>query len=344
MIRVLIVEDSKLMALQIEEVLREHGDIEVVGRAANGRDAVELNQRLKPSVVTMDIHMPEMDGLEATRQMMAHRPVPILIVSNSTFREGMGKVFEALSSGALDIYDKTRLENLLDNAPAKQEFIEKVRLLAGTPVIRHPLAKMTAPKMPVKAQTGLKTTGRVVAIGASTGGPQALMEVLPKIPADFPYPVLLVQHIVASFTEGFADWLGTITKLKVKVAEAGELLKAGVLYVAPASVHMAAAPGGGIELRKGAPVDGQIPSATVLLESVAAVYGPNALGIILTGMGQDGAKGLKAMKDAGAETIAQDESTSIIYGMPKAAAESGAARAILPLPAIDDYILTWARR
>lgn len=343
MIRVLIVEDSKLMALQLEEALRTDAEIVVAGRARNGREAVEMNGRLKPDIVTMDIHMPEMDGLEATRQMMAHRPVPILIVSNSTFREGMGKVFEALSSGALDIYDKTQLENFLENGEAQKAFISKVKFLAGTPVIRHPLVRLQAANGERKKSGDSTKNGKIVVIGASTGGPQALVEVFKNISGGFPYPILVVQHIVPSFTQGFSDWLGTMTSLKVKVASAGERVQSGCVYVAAPEAHMAIDNEGRLELIYGKPVDGQLPSANVLLESAAAVYGNRALGIILTGMGSDGARGLKAIRDAGGDTIAQDEKTSVIYGMPKTAAEMGGAKSILPLNLIESYIKQWAR-
>lgn len=348
MIRVLIVEDSSLMAKILAAILNTDPQIMVVGTAKDGVEAVGLAEKLKPNLITMDIHMPRMDGLEATKQIMAYFPTPILILSASVHRveHGVDKVFTALSYGALDVMEKKAFMGDEIDEQAKIELLEKIKLLARIRVISHPLAKIEKGQLGPMAKNKTPVTsnsGKAVGIVASTGGPQALSKMLKALPEKFSAPVFLVQHLPNGFVQGFADWLKQEVPLQVKVAEAGEKAQAGIIYLAPNDKHLKVGAGGILLLSHEAPVGFQRPSGDLLLQSIAEVYGANAMGIVLTGMGSDGAQGLKKIHDSKGFTLAQDEATSIVYGMPKVALELGGVDEIVPLLLIPEKIKNWVQ-
>jgi two-component system, chemotaxis family, protein-glutamate methylesterase/glutaminase len=335
MIKVLIVEDSPSVSAMLKKILSSDPQIEVVGTAYNGKDAVELVPKLKPDIITMDIHLPVMDGFEATKQIMAYNPTPILVISASVFTEGMNKVFKAISYGALDVIEKKEMVVDGDQASARQ-LIEKVKFLSTIKVLHHPLAKLEEhrEKVPVIVETRLGAgvrQDRIVAIACSTGGPQALAVILKKFPKNFPCGVVVVQHIASGFDQGLASWLDSECNLQVKIAMHNEEIRPGVVYIAPCDLQMRVTSGGRIAISAEPARGGHLPAGDVLLESVAQVYKNNAVGVILTGMGRDGALGIKAIKDARGRTIAQDEKSSVVFGMPKAAIELGAADKISAL-------------
>jgi len=317
-IRVLVVDDSGLVRDMIRSILTSESDIVVVGEAANGAEAVAKVASLMPDIVTMDIEMPVMGGLEAIERIIAEHPVPILVVTALT---GVRTAFSAVSKGALDVIEKPdiSLENM-------RNLIQKVRLLARVDVSAHLLAigrRNGAQAANAKnAQTGFTKAG-IVAIAASTGGPQAIHSILSHLPARFPVPIVITQHIAFGFTQGIVDWLNSGTPLTVEVAGNGNIVSAGHVYVNPAEHSMRITQQGMIIL--GDKDAGQIynPSCNTLLSSVATAYREHAIGLILSGMGDDGVTGMQAIRKAGGATIAQDEKSSVVFGMNRMAVERG---------------------
>lgn len=342
-IRVLVVDDSPLMCKVLTNILNPDPQILVAGVAHNGKEAVEIVPRLKPDIITMDIHMPVMDGFEATRQIMAYNPTPILVVSSSVFKVGMDKVFKAISYGALDVLDKGELEIAGDKKPG-QVLIEKIKFLSNVKVIHHPLAKLQKERLIGDLEAPKKKVPhKIVVIVASTGGPQALLEILKRFPEDFPCGIVIVQHITKGFVEGLVDWLDKECQLMVKIGTDSEEIRPGVAYIAPDSVQMRILEGGKIDLSNEPAYEGHIPSGDVLLESVARAYGEGAVAAILTGMGRDGAMGMKAIKQMHGQTIAQDEKSCKVFGMPKAAIEMDVIDKTLPLERIAEEIVGMLR-
>lgn len=338
MIRVLVVDDSLTVRQRLIEILGTDPDFVVVGEAGDGRRAVELVSKLRPDVITLDIAMPDMTGLEATEQIMAHHPTPILVVSSSFNRGELFDTYGALSAGAVDVLDKPRPDDL----EWERRFLASVRLVSKIKVITHPrgrLGSLGRTRDPSQRFGKLETaTARgfdVVAIGASTGGPGALSAVLGAIGADFPLPVLVILHIDAQFAGAFAEWLGQQTRLPVRLARDGEPLAeaAGQVRLAPADVHLAVQ-ARRIRLIASPPRNHCRPSVDVLFESLAAEPGLHIAACLLTGMGRDGAAGMLAIRRGGGYTIAQDEATSVIYGMPREAVLLGGVDRELPLPEI----------
>ena len=342
-IRVLVVEDSPLMCKILTTVLNSDPQILVAGVANNGKEAVELVPRLKPNIITMDIDMPVMDGFEATKQIMAYRPTPILIVSSSVFKLGMEKVFKAISHGALDVIDKSELE-LVGDKKSGEILIAKIKFLTGVRVTDHPPATFgdEQPVADLKAPRK-RVSDKIVAIVASTGGPQALLKILKRLPEDFPCGIVIVQHITSGFLSGLVDWLAKECKIKVKIGEDSEEIQAGVAYIAPDNLHMRVVAGGRISLSDEPQNRGHRPSGDVLLESVARTYGKGSLGAILTGMGRDGAIGMKAIKQSQGRTIAQNEKSCVVFGMPHAAIEMNVIDKVLPLERIAEEIVLIVR-
>lgn len=334
-VRVLVVEDSLTVRKRLVEVLSAADGVEVVGEAADGRGAVEQCRRLRPDVVTMDLVLPDRSGIDAIGDIMAHQPTPILVVSSSTNRGDLFRTCDALAAGALDVLEKP--------APITGEWerrlIRAVTLVSRVKVITHLRGKLPAVEAKAPAlvrEDGAAGAPRLLAIGASTGGPGAVLLLLKSLGLDFPVPILLVLHIGESFAEALASWLASQTGMPVRCAVDGDSLpepgRASVL-MAPAERHLELR-GDTLRLTTGAARNSCRPSIDVLFESVAAELGSQAIGCLLTGMGRDGAEGLLSMRQAGAWTIAQDEATSVVYGMPAEAARLGAAAAILPLPDI----------
>ena len=343
-IRVLVVEDSPLMCKVITNILNSDPQIIVAGIAHNGKEAIELVPRLKPNIITMDIHMPVMDGYEATKQIMAYCPTPILVVSTSVFKEGMNKVFKAISYGALDVIDKGAMEAYGDEKSGR-ELINKIKFLSNIKVITHPLAKLEKESSAKVLNISKRNApDRIVAIAASTGGPEAIHSILKSLPEDFPCALVIVQHMTSGFVGGLAGWLNDESKINVKVAENGEGLLPGTAYIAPCDSQMRVDENKKIRITDEPPCDGQRPSGSILLESVARVYREGAIGIVLTGMGRDGSIGLSAIKRLGGVTIAQDEKSCVVFGMPKAAIEMNAAKTVLPLEKIAEEIVESLKR
>lgn len=338
-IRVLVVEDSPLMCKVLTNILNPDPHILVAGIANNGQEAVEIVPRLKPDIITMDIHMPVMDGYEATKRIMAFNPTPILVVSSSVFKVGMEKVFKSISYGALDIIDKSELE-IAGNEKSGEVLIQKIKFLSGVKVIHHPLAKLQKERPRVDLEVPRKKfSDKIVAIVASTGGPQALLEILKRFPKDFPCGIVIVQHITNGFVEGLVDWLDNECQLTVKIGKDSEEIRPGVAYIAPDSFQMRVEEGGKIGLSDEPAYEGHRPSGDVLLESVARAYGERVVATILTGMGRDGAMGMKAIKQLSGRTIAQDEGSCVVFGMPKAAIEMDVIDKISPLGKIAEEIV-----
>lgn len=340
-IRVLIVDDSPLIVKILASILNSDPQILIVGTARDGKEAVEVVPRLKPDLITMDIEMGVMDGLEATKQIMAYCPTPILVVSATIFKGGTDKVFRAISYGALDVMDKGRIDVMGDkDKKFGSELIEKIKFLSKIKVMRHPLAKLENEKRAVRLRAPFKNaTDKIVAIVVSTGGPQALFEILKNMPPDFPCGIVIVQHIVSGFVEGLAEWLARQCDISVKVACDCEEILPAVAYLAPSDFHMRVRDDKKISLSNDSASCNHKPSGNVLLESVANVYQDGAVGVILTGMGQDGAQGMKAVKQQHGQTIAQDEKSCIVFGMPKAAIDLGVIDKVVPLQKIVETVV-----
>lgn len=338
-IRALVVEDSAVAREMLVQILSSDDGIEVIGTARDGVDAVEKTANLRPDIITMDIHMPRMDGLQATEKIMAFTPTPILVVSSSVYGEGMGRAFDALAMGALEVVKKPEPKDWAELDRLGRDIIRRVKVLSKVRVITHIKGKRDSLHAAYGgAPAGAAREGRsIVAIGSSTGGPSALLSVLGYLPEDFPVPVVIAQHIAEGFVPGLVSWLSAGCKIRIRAAENGEQARPGIVYFAPTGENLET---DGLTLRYTKPRHGQlyIPSADTLFESVARSHGGRAVGVILTGMGADGASGLKMLKERGAATIGQDEATSTVYGMPRAAKELGALDQVLPVHSIGEAI------
>ncbi len=338
-IRVFVVEDSPLMCKILVTLLNHDPQILVVGVAMDGKEALDLLPHLKPDIMTLDMDLPVLDGLEVTRQVMSYHPTPILIVSSSVFKTGMEKVFRAISFGALDVLDKS---DLIPKGEGKsgEELIEKIKHLTRAKLLNRNLLRVREEKGGVeikRPKSGFSQ--RIVAMVASTGGPQALIKILRSLPEEFPCGILIVQHMASGFLTGMVDWLNKECRIKIKIGEDQEIIRPGVAYIAPDHFQMRVVEGGRISLSDEPPTNGHKPSGDVLLESVARVYGKGSIGVILTGMGKDGAMGMRMIKQFRGKTIAQDEKSCVVFGMPHAAIETGAVDRILPLEKIADELL-----
>lgn len=430
-IRVLLVEDSPVALIVLKRMLSSSPEILVVGEARTGKEALALIPQLQPQVICTDLHMPQMDGLEFTQEVMANFPRPILVISASVQAENTQNVFRLLQAGAVDVFPKPRGAIAANYESMRQELIGKIKILSGVAVFtlrrkksttepnaastftpaKPPLEKGSAavrvrestlvpqkqknspaenglgmgdqgkanslltsracaiardstpnvppPNVPPPtAPSAQKSTGeasfflanspgrRVLAIGASTGGPQALHAILSQLPADLPVPVLCVQHISEGFLQGLVDWLGSESRLAVKIASAGEWPKAGTVYFPPERLHLELDSQGRFSYSSAPPMSGHRPSVTVTFNSVAKYYGKAAVGVLLTGMGRDGADGMQAIASVGGLTIAQDEKTCVVFGMPKEAIALGAVHHILPINEIAPLLLSklWVKK
>ena len=340
-IRVLVVEDSLTVRRRLCDLLNAHAEFTVVGEAADGRRAIELCDELRPDIVTMDMMLPVMSGLAATEYIMAHHPTPILIVSASLNRGELFKTYEALAAGAVDVLDKPSGDDR--DGDWEQRFLATVRLVSRIRVITHPRARLglmgrAGGGLPLRLSSLPPTPASgfaLLAIGASTGGPGALATILQAIPSGFALPIVLVLHIGESFATALADWLDGQSSCRVTYAHDGDPLMAaaGQVVMAPPGRHLTVRDGR-FRLDSNPERHSCRPSVDVLFESVAREFGKSAAACLLTGMGRDGATGLLAIRTAGGLTMAQDEATSVVYGMPREAALLGAAERILPLEEI----------
>lgn len=336
LIRVLIADDSLLIRTVLRDLLAVDPGIEIVGEASDGRAAVEMTACLKPDLVIMDVIMPVMDGLEAVTAIMASTPVPILMLSANTDPADSRSAFAAIRLGALDVMAKPAGATTEAFAQLSAQLIAKVRSLSRIRVMHHFRPKrQVPPPVPAPTASGPAGTRRILAIGASTGGPKAVLQLLKELPADLPAAGLIVQHIADGFAAGFAEWLDREVPLKVVLAREGEELQPGRLLVAPNGNHLTVTDSGRVALRNTAPLHNCRPAVDALFQSLAAAgVGGETVGVILTGMGNDGAAGLKALHAQGASTLAQDEASCAVFGMPKAAIDAGGVDRVLPLNAL----------
>ena len=337
-IKVLVVDDSGLVREILKKILETDPLIQVVGMAENGERAIELVRKLRPDTVTMDINMPVMDGFKATEQIMAYHPTPILILSSVIDKEGIYTTFNALAAGAVDVMEKpSGLEGNTWNKIG-EVLIQKVRQIAKVKVITHVKGKSREFSKQREPVSLLKPDRyEIIGIGASTGGPPVVMQILKNIPANYDAGILVVQHMAVGFIEGFMKWLGNVCKVKVKLAQEGEKIEKGQVLIAPDGFHTIIRGKKSVGLISGNPVNSVKPSIDILFNSIAEVYGESAIGVLLTGMGADGAEGLKHIKDKGGITIAQSEDSCAVFGMPKVAIEKGAVSKVL---SVEDIIRT----
>lgn len=393
MIRVLLVEDSPVATTIFKRMLSTSPDIVVVGCARTGTEGLAMIPHLQPHVICTDLHMPQMDGLEFTQEVMAKFPRPILVISSSVQPENTHNVFKLLQAGAVEVFPKPRGAIGEHYETTRSELISKIRILSGvavftryrkqqipesTPVVTktdgttkpvssqpeestrvglsvrpkvgiQPLpSSRRANSPPASSRTSILSVRtsispvqlvKIVGIGASTGGPQALYTILTNLPANFPLPIICVQHISEGFLQGLVDWLNSESAMQVKIASADELPQPGTIYFPPERHHLELNSQNRFICSSAPPCSGHRPSVTVTFNSIAKIYGSKAMGILLTGMGRDGADGMQAIHQAGGVTIAQDEKTSVVFGMPKEAIALGAASLVLPINEIAPMML-----
>lgn len=360
MIRILIVDDSAFMRKVITDLFNEAKDFEVVGTAKNGKEAVELVEKLNPDLVTMDVEMPVMNGLDALEQIMQKHPVPVVMFSSLT-HEGADATIKALSLGAIDFVAKTggsissvegiknEVREICRNAAkanlrrfgklnSYNYLKEKTQVSASTMVKNNVIPK---------AATPLKIGNnkyKIVAIGTSTGGPRALQEIITKLPGDYPYPVVVVQHMPVGFTKSLANRLDFISKIKVKEAEQDDKLVPGMVYIAPGGYHMRFVTKTNevfVNLTKDELVNGHRPAVDPMFESVSTIYGNSVIAVILTGMGGDGAQGMQLIKSKGGFNIAESQNTAVVFGMPKVAIEKGVVDRVVDLGDIAKELISF---
>jgi two-component system chemotaxis response regulator CheB len=347
-VKVLIVDDSPSARRLISEILLLDPGIEVVGSAEDGYEALTAVRRLRPDVVTMDLVMPRLDGLQAIRQIMAEVPTPVVVVAAP--QSSGNWVFQAMEAGALTVLPKPSGPGSPSFEREARRLVSAVKLTAGASVAARRPSRPVASDAAGHGGTAGITDGppdgavEIVAVAASTGGPPAFARIVRELPADLAVPLLLVQHIASGFEEGLAGWLSALGSVRVSVARNGARLRAGEVVLAASGTHLGVSAGGTVILSSAPPIDGFRPSATFMFRGVAEVYGRRALGVMLTGMGRDGVGGLVELRRAGGHVIAQDEETSAVYGMPAAAVAAGAVDRVLPLSGIADAIISRCRR
>lgn len=351
LIKVLIVDDSAFMRKVLTDIINSDPKLQVVGTARNGQDALEKITELNPDVVTMDIEMPEMDGITTLETLMRSKPIPIIMLSSLT-KAGAEQTIRALQMGAVDFIAKPSGQISLDIENIKDEIIRKIVVAAGTRKKMQNLSTMPdfiSPISSVSAEKKLdydKQLNKLIIIGTSTGGPKALNQVLPRFPASLNAAILVVQHMPAGFTKSLAERLNTLSKIKVKEAEDGEQILPGCAYIAPGDYHLRVSSQRYanmqklvVKLSQEPPRGGHRPSVDDMFASVAEQFWGSIVGVIMTGMGHDGTTGLQYIKNKGGQTIAEHQSSCVVYGMPKSAIESGFVDKIAPLTEITNEVL-----
>lgn len=339
MIKILIADDSATDAAILKEIVNSEPDMEVVGIARDGREAIALTQKLKPDLITMDIKMPKMDGYVAIDMIMKLHPTPIVVISSMINAADSDSTFKALEAGALTVLNKPVNIRSPLFAATKRNMVDTIRNMAEIKVIRK--RSMTA-SVPNKFSATQHGEYQMVVIGSSVGGPQALKEILTRLPANFPMPIVCVQHMTSGFITGFAKWLDSHVALEVKCVENDELLLPGVVYFAQDNEHMQVKRSANqlrALLKKGDPVSGFCPSITVLMKSIANHCGKHAIGVLLTGMGSDGAEGMLALKQVGSHTIIQDPESCVVFGMANVAQSMGAVDKVVDLDKMAEYLI-----
>lgn len=352
-IQVLVVEDSAVVRELLVHLLNSDPEMTVVGTAHNGEEALEFVKRRKPDVITMDINMPRMNGFEATRRIMETAPTPIVIVSGSWDASEVDTTFRALEAGALTAVARPQGPVHPEHERTARELIQTVKLMAEVKVVRR-WSRVRESGGRGREESGVplppgmireaRAKTEIVSMGASTGGPMVLHTILSRLPKDFPLPVLIVQHMAPGFIQGFAAWLGPVSGIPIKVAGDGEPLQPGHAYLAPDGLQMGVDGSGRIALSQAQAENGLRPAVSYLFRSVAEVYGRKAAAVLLTGMGTDGAAELKTLRECGAITIAQDQNTSVVFGMPGEAIRLGAASYVLPPEKIAPALVTLANK
>ncbi len=350
-VRVLIAEDSETLLQLLVRTFEKDGRFTVVGVARNGQEAIDQTLLLKPDVITMDLIMPKVDGFEAIKQIMARRPTPIIVITSAS---DTNSNFEAVRAGALDVVSKPVLINTAEGEKTLSIVLEKVKTLAGVKVLTRKTnllspttgslnASVSAsgdlryqPKFPSKL---LPTLPKVIAIASSTGGPPALSKLLSQIGNKYPIPILIVQHITPGFGKGLIDWLANSIGPHIVEAKEDMIPMSNHIYIAPDNFHLLVSANGRLKLSSALPIKGHRPAANLLFDSVASYYKSSAIAVVLTGMGDDGMTGTRAIKQAGGFCIAQDEASCVVYGMPKAVIEAGLADVVLNINDIGSYLL-----
>jgi two-component system chemotaxis response regulator CheB len=336
-IRVLVADGSVVERDRVVAALRSDPQIEVVGEAAHAVAAVESTKRFRPDVVILGIQLPGSGGSEATREIMIEAPTPVVIVSNQSDERHVKASMLALEAGALAVAPAPQAG---DGDPAAvQRLVSTVKSMAGVKVVRRWRLQAAPDRVRLPDTPSQRTTARIVAIAASTGGPAALQKVLSALPVDFAAPILIVQHISSGFVSGLASWLNALCPLAVKTAEDGEALDGNTVYLAPDGSHLGVSKGFRIALSRADPIGGFRPSASYLFESVATAFGAASLHVILTGMGQDGVTGLRTAFGVGARVVAQDEASSVVFGMPAAAIAAGLVHSVVPLESVSAELM-----
>ncbi len=347
MVKVLIVDDSSFARLSITRQLNADPEIDVVGVARNGIEALEKMKTLEPNVVTLDVEMPRMDGLQTLSHIMAEQPTPVVMLSSLT-GEGTTTTIRALELGAIDYYLKSSPASPVASFGLGDSLVAKVKMAAkvGGSKLRTLVRTVQTRRVDKTATAGSRGPGRspappkkTIIIGSSTGGPNALYQVLPNLPADIPASMLIVQHMPPAFTKSLADRLDQLSEVEVREASVGDALVAGRVLVAPGDYHMTVSPDGRIRLNQEAPVLGLRPAVDITMKSAASVYGAATIGVILTGMGSDGTTGAAAIRSAGGRVTTQDEASCIVYGMPRSVVESGNSDTVVALPRMAREIL-----
>ncbi|HPS00441.1 MAG TPA: chemotaxis-specific protein-glutamate methyltransferase CheB [Candidatus Sumerlaeota bacterium] len=346
-ISILIADDSKPVREILKHIIATDPTLVLAGEATNGLEAVHLTREVKPDVIAMDVVMPGLDGLEATRRIMSETPTPIVIISSLYDPQNSVQNFEALAAGAIALLAKPTL-----SGDGKGEWNTLLATLKAVSRIRdpHPTIMREIPRKPIPlpqpeiSGAPARVCPRLVAIGTSTGGPKALAQLFADLPADFPLPLVVVQHISPGFLEGMVNWLGPLTPLRVKIATPGEVCQPGVIYFAPDGVHTGVDRNLRIIQSNTPSLHNVRPAVTHLFQSVARNLGAASIAILLTGMGDDGARALKEIRDAGGETIAESEETALLFGMPREAIRCGAAHSVLPLYRMANYLTTYLRQ
>jgi two-component system chemotaxis response regulator CheB len=350
-IRVMIIEDSAVIREYLTHIIGEDPRLEVAAAVDSAEEAIRQLNRVAPDVISLDIRLPGMNGLDATLQIMAERPTPIVVISADVDHDELNISMNALRAGALSVVEKPVGVMHKDYKQSAKRICDQLAIMSSVKVVKQRFSRQMAftktPTPPVGAAPSTIPVAKhlwrpsqvkILGVVASTGGPSALATLFQGLPAHFPVPILLVQHITPSFLESFAGWLQGITSFKVDIAQEGELPLPGHIYMAPVDRHLEVV-NGRLRLSDGPPLSAQRPSGTTLLKSIAKDYGESAIGVILTGMGDDGALGMVDMKNRGAYTLAEDESTCVVYGMPAMAVQLGGACESLPLPSISNRIL-----
>jgi len=341
-LRVIVAETHVLTRETMVEILRSDSEIDVVGMARSGEEAVESTMRLRPDIVVMGVRLHKLDGFEATKEIMIACPTPIVLVARDPDSHDVELSLLALKAGALTVVEAPSRRNTPKDALVQRKFLSTIKAMSQVKVVRHRRDKPRPPYLPPQSLPRNERSARIIAVAASTGGPAALQVILSQLPTDFQIPILVVQHISGGFVEGLASWLHLVTPFTVKLAEDGEPLRPRTVYFAADEHHIGVAGTSRILLTDEPPIGGFRPSANYLFRSVAS-FGSEALAIMLTGMGEDGVEGLRALHQAGGTIIAQDEASSVVFGMPRAAIENGLVHHVYPISGIAQAMISSAR-